>query len=299
MPLVSVQIDGSAELARAVQDYRALIKDDAGRALAKAARETAFAARELFRTQPPRPRRGTIASAATGRGFRFSTSSASYQTARKSADKILGEEKSGYFLIGNNAGVPTITPIIVGRSGRIARVGLKNGSLLTNRQQLSAARSKDLAVYRRLLTKADRTEANFEKRKTKTRALLDANRVPSGAVQLNRGALAALRTIALRESAARGGYLGSQFLTFRKVRNIGSTDFTTKDKKRAGNVTVKGDAQGDAFGATVTGYLPGSARIAQRENIVARALTAAARAYRADMLVKLRQRAARQFGRAA
>ena len=57
-PLVTVQIDGAAQLERAVQDYRALIKDDAGKALAKAARETTFAARKLFRASPPRPRKG-------------------------------------------------------------------------------------------------------------------------------------------------------------------------------------------------------------------------------------------------
>ena len=122
---------------------------------------------------------------------------------------------------------------------------------------------------------------------------------PAGADEGVGGAVAAVRALSLRESAARGGYLGAQFLTFRKVRDIGVTDFTTKDKKLAGTVTVSGDSEGDAISAQISGFLPGTAKIAARENIVPRALLAAARSYRADMVAKIQQRAARQFGRAA
>lgn len=302
-PLVTVQIDGAAQLERAVQDYRALIKDDAGKALAKAARETTFAARKLFRASPPRPRKGSISAAAAARGFRLNSRSASYLTGMRSAEKILGGAKSGYFKVSDSSGALTATPVIVGKAGRIVAAA-KNpsksrGQLLTDRAQLSGARGKDLAAYRKLLTQADRSAATFERRRARVRRLLDENRIPSGAVQLNRGALAALRAISLRESAARGGYLGAQFLTFRAVKGVGETQFSTKDKKLAGIVSIKGDADGDAISAQIAGYLPGTAKIAQREGIVSKALLEAARAYRADMVAKLRQRASRQFGRAA
>lgn len=301
--IAELRVDGATELAKAVADYRTLIKDDAGKALSKAARETAFAARQLFRAQPPRPRAGRITSEALGRGFRVNPQSASYLTGMRSAEKILGGAKSGYFQVSQGPGAIRIAPVLIGRQGRIIsserKSSLKRGTLLTERLQISGARTKDLAAYRKLLTQADRSAANYEKKRARTRALLDSNRIPAGAVQLNKGNLAVIRALSLRESAARGGYLGAQFLMFRAVRGPGESVFRTRDKKLAGAVSIKADAEGNAAFAQIVGYLPGSAKIAQREGIINKALLEAARSYRADMQTKLAQRAAKQFGRAA
>lgn len=258
-PLVTIQIDGMEQLERAVQDFRALVKDDSGKILAKGARLVTLSLHREFRKSPPRPTKGRISAEAESRGFRLSRRSRSFVTGLASAKKILGSHKSGYFRISEGRA----TPILIGPRGKILRPRSrsKRASLLTNVEQL---KGKEL---------------------------------PADAVQLNTQALATMRAINLREKAAAGGYLSSQFLSYKGVRNIGESKFSTKDRRLAGSVIVKADAEGDAVTAQITGFLEGGARIAQREGIINRSLAGGAAIMRQDMAEAINRRGAAKFGR--
>ncbi len=296
--LVEVRLEGFPELERAVEDFRALIKDDAGKALGKAARLTTLSLHRMFREHPPRPLRGSIKSAAQARGYRINPLSRSYLTGMSSALKILGENKSGYFQVSSGSGSIRVTPVKIGKTGRVLKPGQNggHGALLTNRAELSPARRRDLASYRKLLTQANRGAKTYEARKARVRGYLDTNQIPSGAVQLNVGALAAIRAISIRESAASGGYLAAQFLSYKGVRSIGRTEFRTKDRKLASTVAIAADSEGDATSAIVSGYLAGSAKIAVREGIIPRAIAEAAKIYRQDIIDTINRRKARLGG---
>ena len=258
-PLVTIQIDGMQALERAVQDYRALIKDDAGKALGKGARLVALSLHRDFRNQPPRPVSGKIRRDAEARGFRLNTESRSYVTGLASARKILGSHKSGYFRVSGGRA----TPIMLGPRGRMLR---------------PRSRSKRAT----LLTKPEQ---------------LRGQELPADAVRLNVSALAVLRAITLREKAGAGGYLASQFLTYRRVRSIGETQFSTKDRKLAGAVSVVADSEGDAVNAQITGFLEGSAYIADRHGVIPRSLNAAKITFENDVREAVLRRGAQKFGR--
>lgn len=297
VPILVASVKNADVLDRAVEDYRALIKDDAGKTLTKATRLTTISMGKLFHEQPPRPRAGEISNEARARGFRVNPQSRSYLTGRKSADKILGANKSGYFRISTVNGVTRADPVLLGAKGRILAAGKKGQGavLLTDRAQLVEGRTRDLAAYRKLLTSARRSK-NFEARRARVRGALDANRIPDGAVQLNRGSLAIARAVALREKAARGGYLAAEFLTGKRVRGPGVVEFKTRDSKLAGAVEIKADPENDAIQGRISGFLEGAAKIADRENIISRGLELTAKTFRDDMIERLNRRAAHTLG---
>lgn len=301
---MNVKVTGAEELMAAMRDYRVRVKDDVGRAMTKAAREVAFALHSEFRKQPPRPREGSITAAAKARGYRINSLSRSYLTGYASATRILGGNKSGYFRIIDVNGVPQAVPIVLGKRGRIVRSSRKHfrqsGALLTNRAELSGARLRDLQSYRKFLTRADRSKSTFENRRTRHRQNISDTQIPDDAVSLNRGSLAAIRALQLREKAARGGYLAAQFLTYKKItRTINGQrqTFLTKNNLLAGEVIFETDNDGKLEFISVVGRLPGSARVAAKYGIVDRAITRAARDYVADTSKYLAERAERTFSR--
>lgn len=306
-----VKVYGAPALIAAMNDYRAQLGKSALQATAKASREATFALFEEFRQV--RPGQGQVAREAEARGFRMSYFTPSWDTGYKSARKILGGAKSGYFRINRSGGSPTAEPIIVGRRGAVVTASRKNlstlsrnlatgkgprgGSLLTDWRQLRAARRKEARAYASFQRKYG-SGSNGDTRghliaKARLAKLQKGLDIPSDAVRLNVTALANLRAVNLRDRAGRGGYLAAQFLTYKKIKATQTrASFLTKNNLNAGEVIIEDYATGPK--AIVVGRLPGTAKVAERHGIVPRALQRGANEFRRDMLKKIAERAARR-----
>jgi hypothetical protein len=283
-----------------MREYRETIKDDQGVALAKGGREMTFALHKEFREQPPRPEDGEIESEAIKRGYKFNTLSRSYLAGFQSALRILGGAKSGLFRVTRSAkGILVAQPIVLGKRGRIILASRKHfrqrGSLLTSVKQLAPGHRKALAAYREFLAKTDRSDPRFANRARNLRNnIVNTSLLPEGTVRLNATALAAVRTIAIRERAGRGGYLAAQFILFKKMRTTPSRlAFYAKNNVMTGSVILASDGEGNVGSVTVRGYAPGTGRIAERNGIIDRAAERASIVWRADMLKKREERAKR------
>jgi len=300
--VLNIQTPGLNELLDAVRDYRVRVKDDMGEALAKAGRLLTYSLHRGLRRQPPRPVEGAIETAATRRGFRLNPFSRSYLAGYSSALRTLGGAKSGYFRMVRSAkGNLVAQPIVLGRQGRLVRAGRKattqRGSLLTDRAQLSAARRRDIAKYKKFLVGADRSSATFGNRQTRFHQQIADTSLPENAVQLNVGALAAVRAINIREAAAAGGYLGAQFLTYKRMKaGPGRHAFLTKNNVLAGEVVMEDDNNGALEKIIINGRLPGTARVLARTGLSQTAISEAAANYRVDIADRLARRAARLRG---
>jgi hypothetical protein len=283
--------------------YRREIRDDAGESLAKGGRLVTLALHRELRKQPPRPVEGSIEDAARTRGWKINSLSRSYLAGYSSALRTLGGAKSGYFrMVRTGKGTLVAQPIVIGRQGRRVLAGRKNfrqrGSLLTDRRQLSAARLRDIAKYRKFLLTADKNYSTFAGRQAKFRQQIADTSLPPDAVQLNLGALANVRAVNIREAAAAGGYLAAQFLTYKKMKSgPGRHTMLTKNNVLAGEVIMEDDNDGNLEKIIINGRLPGTGRIVERFGIVPKAIGEGARLYRDDMRLRLERRAQRVFGK--
>jgi hypothetical protein len=227
-------------LTAVMDEYVDLTGKDQSKALRKAAREVDFALFTEFRQNPPRPTKGSITSAADSRGWTMNRASASFKTGMASALKILNGNKSGFFNISESGGVITASPVMMGVSGRILSRKSKRGGALVT-QGASA---------------------------------------PAGAVRLNVQALAVIRALSLREKAGAGGYMSTQFLTFKKITQgtpVIAAGFVAKNKATTG--TVVGNDQR----VIISGNVEHADSIAARGDIMNKAISRGADTYRADM----------------
>jgi hypothetical protein len=263
MSAITLEAKGLPELQAAMLEYRVRIRDDQAIAMSRAARQLARGLHEELRRVPPRPADGSILAAAKARGYRLNPLSRSYMSGYSSALRTFGANKSGYFRIEENNGIPRAVPIVLGRKRKIVLAGRKNvfqrGALLTSRAEVA-----------------------------------DASTIPSDAVRLNVTALAAVRALQIRGRAGRGGYLAGQFLTWKRVKSTKSQPNVRQVMKNnitGGEVIFETDNDGALEKIIVVGRLPGTAKIAAKYGIIDRAASVAAVAMRRDMQDYLAKRA--------
>jgi hypothetical protein len=246
-------------------DFQTVLKKDASTALAHGARELTFALHQEYRRQPPRPREGTITTAAKTRGWSMNVLSRSYLAGYTSALRTLGGNNSGYFRIVKIGDRIQAVPLVLGKKRRLIKSGRKHfrqrGALLTSASELN-----------------------------------DSSSLPGDAVKLNVGSLAVVRALGIRERAALGGYLSVQWLTYKKIkvaRNISRSRVLAKNNALAGEVIPKTAEDGNASAILISGYLPGTLRVAQRFGILNRVGEMAARNSRAYLSKTVARRAQR------
>lgn len=105
------------------------------------------------------------------------------------------------------------------------------------------------------------------------------SQMPADARKLNLGALATIFALNQRQKAASGGYMSTEFLTFRALNrgNISAATFYTKNRKAIGAVKP------EPTRVTITGNMEHANSIAQKYGLIDKAFSRGADTYRTDM----------------
>ena len=261
MSITVIPIDpGKLEsLTVSLDAWVSLVGSDRSKALIKAARLLDLGMHKAMRQSPPRPIGGRIMQEAKARGYTIGKSTASWKTGYSSAQRILGGNKSAFFRIVEVNGRKIAQAVGVTAKGNVTYS--KRGKLRRGAQNLTTLSGQ-----------------------TKKPII----QIPSDWVRLNKQALAVNRALNIREKAAAGGYLASEFLTYRKISaKTKYTQFITKDGVRVGSVSIYTDEAGNPQSVQIAADVPGIAEVAARNDSVNKAFDEAVATFNSDIIERL------------
>ena len=256
----------------ALDAWVSLIASDRSAALVKAARLLDLGMQKAFRQSPPRPNAGKITREAVARGYKMAKNTASWITGLNQAKKMLGGAKSGFFrIVDKGDGKKTAVAVGYTAKGRITYV--KSGKLRRGANLLTSLSGQ---------TKRPITQ------------------LPADVHRLNLQALATNRALTLREKAGAGGYISSEFLTYRKINaSTKSTQFVTKDGVTVGAVTINTDDAGNPVSVVINANIPGVSEVAARTDAVNKGFDSAVETFSSDIISRLNSRFERALGKVA
>jgi hypothetical protein len=249
-------------LAKALMLYRGITGKSWGDILAHETKEWGFGLHEAMAKESPKP--SAVFDEAQARGYRMGRQSNSLtpsesgisRAALRRADDMMDGEKSEFFSVNSGGDVLQVRRVrFSGRTGRRL-----TGGRFGNKFAAGSIKGSDLGKY------WDDATATAEEELAKDKSVK----------RLNRRALASAIEISLRQRAAKGHTMAVQWLP-REYKNrrsalIKSGPLVVRNQRGVtlGEVNFTRGTDGEISGATLSGYVPGTARLLEARAIVPR-----------------------------
>lgn len=259
----ALDADKLSQLCVAMDAWVNLLGKDRSSGIIKAARLLDMGLQRAAHSAPPRPNKGLITAEAMARGYRMNQRSQSMITGRAQAEKMLGGAKSAFFrIVDMGGGVKLAQSVGYTEKGRVTYA--RGGKFRRGANILTALKGQTKRPIRQL---------------------------PVGVKRLNLQALTTSRALTLREKAAAGGYISTEFLTYQKFNGRQKqVDFVAKNKVTVGSVTVLSDVQGDVTNIIIAANVPGVAEVLERSDAINRGFEHAVAVFNQDVTEKLEKR---------